>query len=105
MCLSRANHGKINRLHERCLLRIIYSNKTSLFEVLLEKDGSVSIHNRNLQLLAIEMDNPSNRLSLTVVTELFEKKNERQYILRHNSQFTVPPVNSFIMGKRFIPGF
>ena len=104
MCHSRANHGKINRLHER-LLRIIYSNKTSLFEVLLEKDGSVSIHNRNLQLLAIEMDNPSKRLSLTVVTELFEKKNERQYILRHNSQFTVPPVNSFIMGKRFIPGF
>ena len=105
MCHSRANHGKINRLHERCPLRIIYSDKTSLFEVLLEKDGSASIHNRNLQLLAIEMDNPSKRLFLTIVTELFEKKNERQYILRHNSQFTIPPVNSFIMGKRFIPGF
>ena len=105
MCDSRVNHGKINRLHERCLLRIIYSDKTSLFEVLLEKDGSASIHNRNLQLLAIEMDNPSRRLSLTVVTDLFEKRNERQYILRHNSQFTVPPVNSFIVGKRFIPWF
>ena len=44
MCHSRANNGKINRLHERCL-RIIYSDKQSSFETLLEKDCSVSIHN------------------------------------------------------------
>ena len=44
MCHSRANNGKINRLHERCL-RIIYSDKQSSFETLLEKDGSVSVHN------------------------------------------------------------
>ena len=44
MCHSHANNGKINRLHERCL-RIIYSDKQSLFETLLEKDGSVFVHN------------------------------------------------------------
>ena len=54
MCHSRANSSKINRLHERCL-QIIYSDKQSLFETLLEKDGSVSIHNRNLQILATRM--------------------------------------------------
>ena len=43
---SGANNGKINRLHERCL-RIIYSDKQLSFETLLEKDGSISIHNRN----------------------------------------------------------
>ena len=37
MCHSCPNSGKINRLHERCL-RIIYSNKQSSFETLLEKD-------------------------------------------------------------------
>ena len=54
MCHSRGNNGKINRLHEHCL-RIIYSNKQLSFETLLEKDGSVSVHNRNLQILATEM--------------------------------------------------
>ena len=34
MCYSRANNGKINRLHGRCL-RIIYSDETSSFEPLL----------------------------------------------------------------------
>ena len=54
MCHSRANHSKINKLHERGL-HIIYSDKTSPFEARLEKDDSVSIHNRNIRLLAIEM--------------------------------------------------
>ena len=54
MCHSRSNHSKINKLHERGL-HIIYSDKTSPFEARLEKDDSVSIHNRNIRLLAIEM--------------------------------------------------
>ena len=45
MCQHRANHSKINRLHERCL-GITYSDKSSSVEALLEKDESVSIHNR-----------------------------------------------------------
>ena len=41
-------------LHERCL-RIIYNNRQSPFDELLNKDSSVSIHIRNIQRLAIEM--------------------------------------------------
>ena len=44
MCHSCANNGKINTLHEHCL-QMIYSDKQSSFEMLLEKDGSVSVHN------------------------------------------------------------
>ena len=62
MCHSRANNGKINRLHERCL-RIIYSDKQSSFETLLEKDGTVSVHKQNLQILATEMYKIKNDLS------------------------------------------
>ena len=54
MCHSRTNNGKINRLHEPCL-RIIYSDKQPSFETLLEKDGFVSVQNRNLQILASEI--------------------------------------------------
>ena len=43
MCYSQINNNKINRLHERCL-RLIYNDKKSFFEDLLEKDGSMSIH-------------------------------------------------------------
>ena len=47
-------NNKINRLHER-RLRIVHSEKTSPFEILLEKDGSVTIHTRNLRTLATEI--------------------------------------------------
>ena len=40
---SRALNNKIYRLHERCL-RIIYNDKTSTFNELLEKDNSVPIN-------------------------------------------------------------
>ena len=54
---------KINRLHERCL-RIIYCDKQSSFEELLEKDSSVSIHERNIQILATEMYKVSKGMHL-----------------------------------------
>ena len=54
MCHSRAKNNKINRLHERCL-RIIYNDKVSTFEQLLENHSSVSMHTKDLCFLAVEM--------------------------------------------------
>ena len=102
MCHSRANNDKINRLHERCL-RIMYSDKQSLFETLLEKDDSVSVHNQNLQILATEMYKIKNDLSPLIFTELFEQRNEQHYDLRKNSQFTKPPVRTVYQGSESIP--
>ena len=59
-CHSRANNGKVNRLHERCLQ--ICFNKWSSFKTLLEKDCSVSVHNRNLQIFATEIYKTKNNL-------------------------------------------
>ena len=93
MCHSRDNHRKINRLHKHCLC-IFYSDKTSSFEAPLEKDGSVCIYNRNLQLLAAEMYNTRKGLSPSIITELFEKKkNEHLCSMRHISWFTIPAGN------------
>ena len=63
-------NNKINRLHERCL-RIICSNKTSSFEKLLEKGGSVTIHTRNLQTLATEIFKVYKNLSPAITADLF----------------------------------
>ena len=65
MCHSRTANNKINRLHESSL-PIVHSDKTS-FEKLLEKDGSVTIHIRNLQTLATEMFKVYKNLSPAII--------------------------------------
>ena len=65
---------KINRLHERCL-KIIQGDKQSSFEELLEKHSSVSIHDRNIQILPAEMYEVSKGMSPPQVTELIEQRN------------------------------
>ena len=70
MCHSSENNRKINRLHERCL-RTIYNDKQSSFNELLENDGSISIDERNLQVLATEILKISNGLSTPLIKDIF----------------------------------
>ena len=100
MCDSRENNRKINRLHERCL-RTIYNDKQSSFNELLEKDGSVSIHERNLQVLATEMYKISNGLSTPLMKDIFPI-NRNPYNLRQNSQFSRPRINTVYHGTESI---
>ena len=66
MCHSTSLHAQINQIHERAL-RMVYSDSNSSFEQLLEKSGSVSIHHRNLQILAIEIYKALNNFISTHV--------------------------------------
>ena len=93
MCHSRANINKINRLHERCL-RIVFTDNQSSFETHLEKDSSVFIHNRNLQILATEMYKIKNNLSPPIIADLFEQRNEQHYNLRNWAQFSLPAIRT-----------
>ena len=54
MFYSRIMNNEINWLRERCMW-LIYKDKTSSFEELLEQDKSVLILTRNLQMLTTEM--------------------------------------------------
>ena len=63
MLYSCRNNNIIRNLHERCL-RLIYNDKNSSYEELLTKDGSVSIHHRNIQALATEFYKIKNGLQL-----------------------------------------
>lgn len=91
-------NNKINRLHERCL-RIVYNDKQSSFEELLNKDSSVSIHHRNIQSLAIEMYKVASGISPELLNEVFQLRGENHYNLRHTSQFIIPPVNTVFNGS------
>ena len=101
MCHSRIINKKINRLHERCL-RMIYCDKQSSFEELLEKDSSVSIHERNIQILATEMYKVNKGMSPPQITELFPRRNEQPYNLMHNTKFLQLLVNSVRCGTESI---
>ena len=89
-------NNKINRLHERSLC-IVHSDKTSSFEKLLEKDGSVTIHTRNLQTLATEMFKVYKNLSPAIIADLFHVR-QNNYNLRHDSYFAIPNVKSVYHG-------
>ena len=51
---SRTMNNKINCTQERAL-RLVHSYHVSSFDELLKKDGSFSIHHRNIPSLAIEL--------------------------------------------------
>ena len=88
---SRTMNNKINSLHERCL-RIVHIDKTSSYEKLFEKDGSVTIHTRNLQTFKIYKN-----LSPAIIADLFHVR-QNNYNLRHDSYFAIPNVKSVYHG-------
>ena len=61
---------KINHIHERAL-RLVYDDYTSSFNELLIKDSTVSIHQRNIQYVAIEMFKVMNDLCPPIMKEIF----------------------------------
>ena len=91
MCHSRSLNKKINKLHERAL-RLVYKDKNLTFEQMLEKDGSFTIHQRNLQKLATEMYKVKNGLSPKILADLFTLKT------RGIGDFVIPEVKTVNMG-------
>ena len=76
MCHSRTYNNKIGRLHERCL-RLIYDDKRSSLEELLEKDNAVSIRYKNLQAPAVEMFKVHTKTSPEIIQKVFLVKEKR----------------------------
>ena len=93
---SRILNEKINKLHERAL-RLVYKTENLTFGQLLEKDKSVTIHERNLQKLAIEMYKVKHNLSPAPVQEIFKQRNE-VYDFRNNRYWEVPRVQNVNFG-------
>ena len=101
MLHSRKNNNKIKHLHERCL-RLIYSDKKSSYENLLEKDNSVSIHHKNIQALAIEMFKVKHMLCPEITGDIFMERTNNQYNLRNCPFFINPQVHSVFHGTESI---
>ena len=87
---SRKINNRVNSLHERSL-RVVYRDYNATFSELLSKDKSVTIHQRNLQLLATEIFNPK------IMEEIFTFKNV-DYDLRNNTSLKIANLKTVYYG-------
>ena len=93
MCNDRTKNNKIHRILERWI-RLIYNDKKSSFENLLDKYKSVSMHHKNLSSLVIEMFKTHGGVSSEILNDLFPLRQADQYNLRKRSQFIIPNVKT-----------
>ena len=82
-------------MHERAL-RAVYQDKHLTFEQLLNKDGSFTIHERNLQKLAVEMYKVKHNLCPKPIQELFIPA------IRGNHEWVLPKVRTVNKGLETI---
>ena len=77
---SRRMEHRINKIHEMVLRGIYTSNSNVTFKDLLDKNKTVSIHEKNLQVLAIEILKAKLNISPEIFIELLSF-NVRNYNL------------------------
>ena len=93
-CPSRKMNRRINHLHERAL-RIVYNDFDSSFQDLLLKNGTVSVHHRNIQLVAILMFKVKNDLCPEIMKDIFHLNSNSNI----DKTFFIPRVKTEFMGK------
>ena len=79
----------------------MYKNENLTFQQLLDLDGSVTIHHRNLQRLAIEMYKIKNGLSPIPVQNIFNDY-DQTYDLRKKRCWKMPKIRTLIYGTETV---
>ena len=78
MMHSRTLNSRINRIHKRAL-RFVYDDQICTFKDLLCLDRSFTVHERNIQSLAIEIFKVIHKLSPEIMGEIFVMKTKQIY--------------------------
>ena len=82
---NKTLNNRINRIHEQAL-RIVYRDKTPNFTELLHEDNTVTVHQRNLQIIATEVYKVKMGLAPQLVKGLFPLSTHA-YNLRSTYEF------------------
>ena len=98
---SRRLNNTIKRLHERCL-RLIYSDRISLYEELLDRSNFVQVLQNNLQKLATEMFKIYTWIAPQIIGEVFPRNCALNYNLRRHPEFASRAINAVHYGLESI---
>ena len=90
---DRCLNAKVNKIHER----IVYKDSHADYEALLTLDNAVSIHQRNLQYLMIEIYKTKHNLNPSFMSEIFETRNVH-YDLRTKNNLCIPKARTTSYG-------
>ena len=101
MNYRRSLNDRSNTLHER-ELRLLYNDFTASFTELLKKDNSVTIRQKNLQVLAIEMFKVNHNIAPEIMAKVFRLKT-RSFNTRHRSEFKRRNIKTVIYGSETLP--
>ena len=66
------------------------------------KDGTVSMHHRNIQTLATEIHKIKNNLLAEIVPNIFTQRTQNHYSLRNTSDFKIPFVRTVYHGTESV---
>ena len=88
----------MNSLHQRPL-SVVYGDFITTFSKLLITDRSVTIHQRNLQLLATEFFKIKNELNPEILQEKFTFKNVDNN-LRNNASLKISNLKTVYYGTK-----
>ena len=94
MHCQRKCNNLINRIHERAL-RIAYNDYVSDFKTLLRKDNTVTIHQRNIEALILEIYKTLNNLNPTFMKEIFCLKELNYSTRKQNLVYPNPHTVSY----------
>ena len=89
MLHSCRNNNIVKHLHKKCF-RLIYNDKSSSYGP--DDDDPVSIHNKNIHILANEMLRVKNDLSPGIVTDKFLQQTQTQYNFQYHNNFRTTSV-------------
>ena len=99
---SRQINTRINSLQERAL-RVVYKDDSLTFEQLLEKDNSFTVHERNLQNLAILMYKAKNDLCPKPIQDLFQRnENPKHFRNERDGDWFLPETRTVNYGLESI---
>ena len=96
MFAGKSSIAKICKIHFRTL-RIVYNNYDKSYHDLVQFSNDVSIHQKHLQFLAIEVYKPFMNINPEFMWEIFNK-NPVQYNLRKGDIVYLAPTRSFCYG-------
>ena len=81
---------------------LIYNDKNSSFEQLLEIDSSVSVDDRKIRTFAIEIYKICHDILPTIMNEIFTLRHQHKYNLKNWTYLDVPKVRTVNHGSESV---